>query len=324
LKQSTFEKLYRPTWVNLLDVIEELENRSFPTEKELKEFTSLFRKVCHFHALAKERNYSSYLVDQLEDIVVRAHQQIYRRKRAFFPALIHFIVKDFPKIVYEEARFVWASTLLFVAPILIILFCSLVAPELVFTVISPDMAEQMEQMYNPDNTIVGSARDAETNWAMFGFYIQNNISVAFRTFATGIVLGIGSGFFLIYNGALLGAVSAHLIHLGYTTTFFTFVIAHGSFELIAIVLAGAAGIKMGYSLLSPGQYTRAQALKLASERAIQIVFGVIVMLTIAAFIEAFWSSNNSLVPNQKYLVGASLWVIVIAYLMSGRRFARKN
>src|SRR5690606_3247994 len=107
-------------------------------------------------------------------------------------------------------------------------------------------------------------------------------------------------------------------------TFFTFVIGHGSFELTAIVIAGAAGLKLGYNLLNPGNRSRLDALKQAGKVAIRLIYGVIIMLVIAAFIEAFWSSNNILLPWQKYLAGTALWLVVIAYLTLSGRDARSE
>jgi uncharacterized membrane protein SpoIIM required for sporulation len=118
----------------------------------------------------------------------------------------------------------------------------------------------------------------------------------------------------------MGAVAGHLTNAQFTEIFFTFVVGHGSFELTAICISGAAGLQLGYALLAPGNYSRIEALKRASKVAIQLVYGVIIMLVIAAFIEAFWSSNNILMPWQKYWVGGFLWTLVIAYLVfSGRR-----
>jgi uncharacterized membrane protein SpoIIM required for sporulation len=193
-------------------------------------------------------------------------------------------------------------------------------PDLVYTIMAPEQVDNFEEMYNPANRTLGSARESDTNWQMFGFYISNNIGVSFRTFASGLLYGVGSIFFLVFNGLLFGAVAGHLTNAEYTETFFTFVVGHGSFELTAIVISGAAGLKLGYHLLNPGNRTRLEALKQAGRIAIRLVYGVIIMLVIAAFIEAFWSSNNILVPWQKYLVGAALWVVVIAYLcLSGRQ-----
>jgi len=160
---------------------------------------------------------------------------------------------------------------------------------------------------------------------MFGFYISNNISVSFRTFASGILFGVGSIFFLVFNGLLMGAVAGHLTNAEFTQTFFSFVVGHGSFELTAIAISGAAGLKLGYSLLAPGNLMRKESLMRASKVAIQLVYGVIIMLVIAAFIEAFWSSNNVLMPWQKYLVGGFLWALVIGYFVfSGRSVNSKT
>lgn len=315
MKQTVFEQTHAKTWQQLHERVQQLEQGKTPEPDQVKEFKGLFRKVCHFHALAKDRHYSSYLVDQLGDLVVRAHHQLYRRHYNIAHSLFRFVALDFPALVRAERRLVLLAAALFVVPGLILLLGSFVAPELVFTVIEPQQAHQMEAMYDPSQRVVGSARDSETNWAMFGFYIQNNISVAFRTFASGMMLGVGSAFFLIYNGALIGAASAHLAQVGFATTFFTFVIGHGSFELTAIVLSGAAGLKLGFALLMPGQKTRLEALKNASAVAIRLVYGVIIMLIIAAFIEAFWSSNNVFPAMVKYTVGAGLWVVVMGYLL---------
>jgi uncharacterized membrane protein SpoIIM required for sporulation len=87
---------------------------------------------------------------------------------------------------------------------------------------------------------------------MFGFYVYNNISIAFRTFAGGILAGIGSLLILCFNGAYLGIVAGHIINAGFTRTFFPFVIGHSGFELNAIVLSAQAGLLLGYRLFFTG------------------------------------------------------------------------
>ena len=321
MKQGQFEALYQPVWQALETLIEQLEARKGVfTAEQLAEFAPLYRKVCHFHALAKERRYSSYLVDKLGDLVVRGHQQLYRRKQPLAQQFLRFIVTDFPRLVRQEQGYFWTATALLYLPGLLLFLAVLWQPDLVYTIMAPEQVDNFEEMYNPANRTLGSARESDTNWQMFGFYISNNIGVSFRTFASGLLYGVGSIFFLVFNGLLFGAVAGHLTNAEYTETFFTFVVGHGSFELTAIVISGAAGLKLGYHLLNPGNRTRLEALKQAGRIAIRLVYGVIIMLAIAAFIEAFWSSNNILVAWQKYLVGAALWVIVIAYLcLSGRQ-----
>jgi len=320
MKQGQFEQLYQSLWQTLEAHIIELEKKKGAlAAAELAAFANRYRQLCHLHALAQDRHYSSYLVDKLGDLVVRGHQQLYRRKQPLMQQFVRFVVADFPRLVRQEQTYFWWATALLYLPALLLYVAVIWQPDLVYTLMGPDQVGEFEDMYNPENRILGSARDSGTNWTMFGFYIKNNIGVSFQTFASGIMLGVGSIFFLVYNGLLFGAVAGHLTNANFTETFFTFVIGHGSFELTAIVISGAAGLELGYSLLCPGNLSRKAALQQASLVAIRLVYGVIIMLTIAAFIEAFWSSNNILLPWQKYLVGACLWLVVICYLtLSGR------
>lgn len=321
MKQGQFEQLYQPLWHVLEMQIVELEKSDGQLKgNELASFASRYRRLCHFHALARDRHYSSHLVDKLGDLVVRGHQQLYRRKQPFFQQFISFIVAGFPRLVREQQAYIWWATALLYVPGLLMFLAILWQPDLVYTIAPPDQVSNFEEMYDPANRTLGAARESDTNVQMFGYYISNNIGVSFRTFASGILFGIGSIFFLVFNGLLMGAVAGHLTNAQFTETFFSFVVGHGSFELTAICISGAAGLKLGYALLAPGNFTRVESLKRASKIAIQLVYGVIIMLVIAAFIEAFWSSNNILLPWQKYLVGGFLWALVIGYLVfSGRQ-----
>jgi uncharacterized membrane protein SpoIIM required for sporulation len=154
---------------------------------------------------------------------------------------------------------------------------------------------------------------------MFGYYIMNNIGIAFQTFASGLLFGLGSLFFLLFNGLMIGAVAGHLTQIGYGETFWSFVVGHGAFELTAIALAGAAGLKIGWALLVPGRLPRAEALRIAAGSSVRLVGGVIVFLLLAAFIEAYWSSMALASPTLKYAVGAALWLLVLAYLLLAGR-----
>ena len=119
---------------------------------------------------------------------------------------------------------------------------------------------------------------------------------------------------VLFNGFFLGALAAHITHTGYAETFYPFVIGHGSFELTAIVLAGAAGMRLGFALLSPGPLSRGEALRQSAKRAVQIVYGAAAMLLAAALVEAFWSPARWAPNEAKYIVGATLWCITFLYL----------
>src|SRR5581483_6528895 len=144
--------------------------------------------------------------------------------------------------------------------------------------------------------------------------IMHNVSISFQCFAGGLLAGVGSIFFLIYNGALIGAVGGYLTARGLGATFYPFVATHSAFELTAIVLAGAAGLRLGQGLLMPGRRTRLDSLVFAARRCTVLLYGSTAMLLTAAAIEAFWSSARWLPPAIKYGVATVCWLAVLSYL----------
>lgn len=317
MKQQTFEKLYRQGW-------DELEQMLLDSEHSVMAFWQnktkdgrlphLYRRVCHHLSLAQERRYSSHLVARLNDLVLRSHQQLYRRQTRFFYHFLRFVVVIFPARVRQNLGYFWLANGIFYGPALLLFVLVQLQPELIFNMLSHASVGEFESMYDPAAERIGLDREAQSDLQMFGHYIQNNISIGFQTFATGLFLGLGSIFYMAYNGLLFGAMSSHVVNIGYQDTFFSFVIAHGSVELTAIVIAGMGGLMLGHSLIAPGQQTRLDALKSMGLKTLDLLYGVILLLVLAAFIEAFWSSNTALPLWLKYSVGTFLWLLVFAYL----------
>jgi len=176
-------------------------------------------------------------------------------------------------------------------------------------------------MYDPAAKRLGM-READTNVAMFGFYIWNNVQIGFQTFAGGLIYGVGSAWFLAANGGVIGAVAGYLTEIGYTRTFWSFVAGHSSFELIAIVLSGAAGLRLGLALIAPGNASRKAALVAAAKPAVRVMYGAAIMFFVAAFVEAFWSPLTEVSYGVKIAAGVAGWVLLAAYFaFAGRASA---
>lgn len=317
MKQQTFEKLYQKDWdtfTELLESLESLKKSDIPPE-QLQEFAQRYRLLCRDLSLAQERIYSSHLLKHLNSLVLRGHQQLYKRQSTSFSGILQFILKDFPALVRQESMLVFLSMALFALPTLIIGSLTVIYPELVYSVLDEEMVRSFESMYDPSLKSLGRERQADSDFAMFGFYIYNNISVSFRTFVSGIVVGLGTIFFLVFNGLFFGALAGHLQTIGYTSTFYSFVVGHASFEITAIVISGAAGLKLGQAILFPGRLSRLSSLKQAAKICVRLIYGVVGMLVLAAYVEAFWSSSTGVSHTIKYLVGALLWTFVICYFL---------
>ncbi|MEW5249145.1 stage II sporulation protein M [Microbulbifer discodermiae] len=308
MKQRDFEHRHGATW----ETLEEWLRLGKGPEPDLP---ALYRGLCQQLAMAKERNYTSQLVDRLDRLVLAAHHRLYRQQTLRRNIWAWYLLAGFPRAVRAQINYVWLAALLFLLPSLVMGVGSYVSDTLIYTVMSPAQVMGTEAMYDPANRVLGRERGSDSDLLMFGFYIQNNIGIAFRTFAGGILLGLGSIFFLVFNGIYLGAVFGHLSRIGFGVTLYPFVIGHGAFELTAIVFAGAAGLRLGQSLIDPGAQSRLDALRSASVEAMQIVYGTFLMLVAAAFLEAYWSSSTSIATAIKLGVGGFLWLLVLGYFM---------
>ena len=129
----------------------------------------------------------------------------------------------------------------------------------------------------------------------------------------------GALFVLVVNGIGIGTVFGHLQQIGYGDPLWRFVCGHAPFELTAIVLAGGAGLRLGLSLVAPGRHRRIDALAIAGAKGARLCLGVAFMLLVAAFIEAFWSSTQSIPAAVKYSVSGVLWTLVAVWLGLGGR-----
>ncbi len=210
-----------------------------------------------------------------------------------------------------------ASLLLFAIPLVLGFIAVMVRPELIHTLMKPEKIAELESMYAIAAEKLG--RESGTDVMMFGYYIYNNISIGLRTYASGLVVGIGPALTLAFNGVMIGMVGGHLQNVGLGGSFWRFVVGHSAFELTAIVIAGGAGLRLGFALLVPGQRRRVDALIEGGKRGAQLCLGVFVMLLLAAFVEAFWSSMGWVPATVKFGVASVLWTLVMVWLWRGGR-----
>ena len=314
MKQQVFEQTYSPLWQEIESLVEG------KTTTPSREFPQQYKLLCQHLAVAKSRQYTSHLINRLNNLVVSSHHILYKKSAHSSQQWLWFLISGFPETVRKNWKFIAVAFCLFYLPLLAVGYGCYSNDELIYSIMPHENVREFEAMYNPSNEVLGEQRTASSKLAMFGHYIKNNIGIGFRSFAGGILLGIGSIFFLVYNGFVIGGVAGHLTQLGYLSTFYGFVAGHSAFELTAIVFCGAAGLKLGLSILDPGNLKRIDAIRVAGREAIIIVYGSALMLVIAAFIEAFWSSSQTLPLTVKFSFGG-FWalVLLIYFIFSGRR-----
>ena len=310
MKQRVFEEKYRGDW----KLLEALFQGKIKKDSDLLEnFPTMYRRLCRQLAIARGRNYSPILIQYLEELVASGHQRFYGRRGGAEMRIIRYFQRDFPRAVRKEWKLILFSHLLFYVPLIGIALLTQIYPDLPHMLLPADMIMGMEESYDPANGNFEKERDASADFMMWGYYIMNNVGIDFRCFAGGLFAGIGSIFFMIYNGVVIGSVAGHLTQVGFGSTFWPFVSGHSAPELTAACFSGACGMKLGFSFIMPGAKTRLQSLKDSAADAMTLLWGTAFMTFLAAFIEAFWSSSSLVPVEVKYWAGASLWLGMICY-----------
>jgi uncharacterized membrane protein SpoIIM required for sporulation len=314
VKQERFEQAHREEWDALAAMLAAGDGD--------QRLPQAYRRVCQHLALARDRCYTAGLVQRLNGLVMAGHQALYGSTLGLGPQWGRFLAGGLARSVRARYRTVLLAAMLVGLPMAILPPAIARDPQLAYLVEDPQDLARMETMYQSGAGRFGRANQAQTDVAMFGFYIWNNVRITFQAFAGGIILGLGSIFFLLYNGVHGGAVAGYLAHAGLGRQFWPFVATHSALELPALVLAGAAGLHLGWALLAPGRRSRGQALAAAAREGMPLVYGAALMDGLAACIEAFWSASALVPPAVKLAAGALLWTAMAGYfLLAGRRRA---
>jgi uncharacterized membrane protein SpoIIM required for sporulation len=307
-------------WGRLERLLLQLESRGTAgmPQDELDEFVHLYRTACGDLARLRAESPGHNLELWLNQIVARGHKVFRQREKGSLRGLLKFFTVDFPAAVRALGASLTVATLMFALPLFLVGIFVYLYPQAAYSLASPEQLDAMVDAYSRGH-VGGRSEGVDT--AMAGFYIRNNVGIAFQCFATGIFFGIGAALALLFNGVIIGAITGFVCASGYTDNFMSFVCGHGAFELTAIVLCGATGIRMGMLLVNPGPHTRLDAFRVHGKGMLKVVLGSAAMLMVAAFIEGFWSPSSA--PSfVKYIVASILWGLVILWLsLSGRRRA---
>lgn len=309
---SQFEKENEPRWQQLQQLLKEVESN--PKTAGVEEIPQLFRQTCHDLSVAQHRMYGPRLVGRLNTLAITGYRTLERRISGGWERLAQMVFKEFPQAVREERGLFWFCMVMFWGPFLFLASWTPFDPEWAMSILGPDGMIQMEMMYGKDTSPHDYMREEfGSNFGMFAFYIWNNVGIDLRTFAGGLLGGVGSIIIMLFNGAHLGAAVGYVHHACNPETFYAFVAGHSAPELMGVVISGMAGMRLGLSLVKPGPYDRKTALVLGGRRALILIAGAALMTAFAAVIEGFWSANP-FPPLMRYAVGILMWVVTLGYL----------
>lgn len=276
--------------------------------QEVSRFASLYRAACADLALADAYQLPPATVTYLHRLVARAHNNLYRASRFSPGTWTETILETAPRQIFSDPC-VWVSTLLFFGLFtiaLVIAYQEAAFPQFAASIVGQEQLEQVEEMYS--RPIAGSF---DSYIFMAGMYIRHNTGIGLQCFALGILI-IPCLFKLAFNAVVLGTTFGYMARPDSAggDNFLHFVTAHGPFELTAIALAGAAGLRLGVGLFATGGLSRIDSLYRSARAAVPIMAASAVLFFLAALTEGFISPSP--LP---YLVKAA-WAVLSSGLIS--------
>jgi uncharacterized membrane protein SpoIIM required for sporulation len=280
---DAFVATHQYSWARLGDLATRARKLKSMSPDELDELVGLYQRVGSQLAHARiEYGADEAVVGRLTYLVGEAHGVLYgQRETNPRAAVVRFLSLTFPAAVWRIRWFVLIAGLL------------TIVPWIVFTVwigISPDAFDLTgdpavtEAYIENDFEAYYSSQPAQ-NFASQVFL--NNVRVAILAFASGVLLCVFTAFILVYNGANVGIAGGLFTHVGEWERFWGLILPHGLLEISAVIVAGAAGLRIGWTVIAPGDQTRWTALSAQGRDLGNVVVGLVIAFAVAGLIEGF-------------------------------------
>ena len=258
------------------------------------------------------------LVGRLTFLVAEAHAVLYgTRDTEPGRSVVGFFTQVFPAAIWSIRRFIAVSAALTLLPwIVLTVWIGISADAFDLTA---DDAVRTAYIEN-DFEAYYSSQPAQ-NFASQVFL--NNVRVAILAFAAGILLCVFTAVILVYNGANVGVAGGLFTHVGEWERFWGLILPHGLLEISAVIVAGAAGLRLGWTVIAPGDRTRWRALTDDGRAVGNVVIGLVLALFVAGLIEGF-VTGRPWPTSLRVGIGVVAFVAFWAWpVLHGRRAARR-
>ena len=250
----------------------------------------------------------------LNNLAAKVHQAIYRNKKEDRSRILTFWKDELPRLYYEARRPLLYAFLIFTLSGLVGALSAAHDDTFVRLILGDAYVNMtLSNIERGDPMAVYKGMHQSD---MFFAITFNNIRVSFMAFAMGLLLSVGSGLIMFYNGVMLGAFQYFFYQKGLLLTSFLTIWIHGTLEISAIVLAGAAGLVMGNSILFPGTYPRMESFRRGARRGLKMVIGLVPVFVAAGFLESFvtrlteWPAFVKLI-----IIGLSAFFIIYYFVI---------
>lgn len=281
---------------------------------EIDEFMSLYQRTSGHLTRVQTSYRDDALAARLTWSVAEASSVLYGTSTNASRSFREFFTHTFPAAVYYNRKFVLASALLLFVP-MFAMGAWLANSDAARDAAIPPAAQ--EALIEEDFEAYYSS-EASTTFA--SQVTVNNIRVSFLAFAAGMTFGLGTIYIMVSNGLNVGFALGAFASVGQQPKFWGLILPHGLLELTAVVIAGAAGLRLGWTLLVPGDRTRVAAMAEEGRRAAALVIGLVLAFLVAGLIEGFVSGSTLSTP-VRVTIGAVVEILFLSYLFVRGRAA---
>jgi uncharacterized membrane protein SpoIIM required for sporulation len=249
--------------------------------EEIDELAIRYQRVSTHLSIARTRLGDPALTTELSRTVARAAAVLYGTRPRTWRAVGRFVTDTFPAALwYSRAFIVWA-TLLFLVPAVIVAVWIGNSP----TALEASAPDAAREAYVTEDF---EAYYSSSPSAQFATEVTvNNIQVAILAFAGGGLAAIPTVVVMAFNGLNVGVAGGLFMAVGELPRFFGLILPHGLLELTAVFIAGGAGLRLGWTMVDPGDRTRGSALREEGRRMIAILIGLVAVFVVAGLIEGF-------------------------------------
>ena len=264
----------------------------------------------------------SKVTEYLNRLASGIYLGIYKNKKEESSRIVRFWKSELPLLVRKHHRELLYSLIIFLTFALMAAFSASHDQHFVRGVLGDRYVEMTEEnIAKGDPFGVYKSQDA---LSMFLWIAVHNIQVAFLIFVSGILACLGTVWFLFKNGVMLGSFQYYFFAKGLGWKSVLVIWIHGTLEISSFIIAGAAGILLGKSLLFPGTYKRLPSLKQGAKDGVKLMIGLVPFFILAAFLEGFVTRYSGMpVWLSLFILIGSLVFIIWYFIFYPVRMRRK-
>lgn len=316
LKSQRFRKEREAEWRKLEDILARAEASSAAklSDEEIIALPVLYRSALSSLSVARAISLDQSLIAYLESLSTRAYFFVYGTRTTLLKRILAFFARDWPR----AARDLWLETAITVGltalGVVVAYILTTRDSTWFYSFVSPSLAGGRGPATSAEELRATLFAEEQSGLSIFATYLfTHNAQVALLAFALGFAFCLPAAFLVLTNGMMLGAFFAVFISRGLGFEFGGWVLIHGTTELFAIALSGAAGFRLGWTLAFPGERSRVEAMSAAGRKTAIVVTGVVVMLGVAGALEGVGRqviTDTSL----RYAIAALALLVWLLYL----------